>query len=55
MMFGMFHINYGPSAVALTTVGGFVFGAIYMRHKNLAGVTILHVTGGVAAYMLNLM
>jgi len=55
MMFGMFHINYGPSAVALTTVGGFVFGAIYLRHKNLAGVTILHVTGGVAAYMLNLM
>ncbi|GAB5374865.1 MAG: hypothetical protein AcusKO_13270 [Acuticoccus sp.] len=55
LMFGMFHINYGPSAVALTTVGGFVFGAIYLRHKNLAGVTILHVTGGVAAYMLNLM
>lgn len=55
LMFGMFHINYGPSAVALTTIGGFVFGAIYLRHKNLAGVTILHVTGGVAAYMLNLM
>lgn len=52
--FGIFHLHYGLHAVALTTLGGFVFGAIFLRHGNLAGVTLVHFVVGLTALSLGL-
>ena len=54
-LFGMFHLHFGFSAVALTIVSGFVFGAFYLRYPNVAGVTLLHFTSGVCAFLSGLL
>ncbi|MCV6637700.1 cyclic nucleotide-binding domain-containing protein [Candidatus Albibeggiatoa sp. nov. NOAA] len=41
-MFGVSHILYGAALVAVTVVSGFLFGFIFLRHKNLLGVGIVH-------------
>lgn len=41
-MFGVSHILYGAALVAITVVSGFLFGFIFLRHKNLLGVGIVH-------------
>ncbi len=51
VLFGMFHLHFGLHAVFITTVGGILFGVIYLRHKNLAGVTIVHTALGTGAFM----
>jgi len=55
VLFGMFHLHFGLHAVFLTTVGGFLFGAIYLRHKNLAGVTLVHASLGTGAFLFGFM
>jgi CRP-like cAMP-binding protein len=54
VLFGMFHLYFGLSAVALTTLGGLAFGALYLRTRNLAGVTLLHFSVGVGVFALGL-
>lgn len=54
MLFGMFHLHFGFAAVALTIVTGLFFGFLYLRHRNLAGVTLVHFAAGVAAFMTGL-
>lgn len=49
-LFGMFHLHFGVAAVLMTIATGCVFGMIYLRHKNVAGVTIVHYVMGVAAF-----
>lgn len=49
-LFGVFHIHFGFMAVMVTIVSGLLFGAVYLRHRNLAGVTILHFFAGAAAF-----
>ncbi|WMS41080.1 cyclic nucleotide-binding domain-containing protein [Acuticoccus sp. MNP-M23] len=51
VLFGMFHLHFGLHAVLITTVGGFLFGCIFLRHKNLAGVTLVHVALGTGAFV----
>lgn len=48
-MFGIFHLHVSLSFAALTFVASLAFGALYRRHKNLAGVTALHFLLGLAA------
>lgn len=50
ILFGMFHLHFGVIAVVLTIVTGCLFGWIYMRHRNLAGATLVHFLLGVAAF-----
>lgn len=54
ILFGMFHLHFGLIAVGVTILSGCVFGAIYLRHKNLAGVTLVHFTAGLAAFHVGL-
>lgn len=49
-LFGMFHLHFGMAAVLMTIATGCVFGLIYMRHQNVAGVTLVHYVMGVAAF-----
>lgn len=49
-LFGVFHIHFGFMVVAITILSGLLFGAVYLRHRNLAGVTLLHFFAGGAAF-----
>ncbi|MEM7695622.1 MAG: cyclic nucleotide-binding domain-containing protein [Pseudomonadota bacterium] len=55
LMFGISHMHYGLFSVGVTLVGGLIFGAIYLRHQNLAGVTLVHIVLGVAAFRAGLL
>lgn len=50
ILFGMFHIHFGFPAVLMTIVTSCIFGWIYKRHQNLAGVILIHYMMGVAAF-----
>ncbi|TDK50661.1 cyclic nucleotide-binding domain-containing protein [Antarcticimicrobium luteum] len=54
ILFGMFHLHFGLVAVVMTILTGFAFGALYARHQNLAGVTLVHFMMGVAAFSVGL-
>ncbi|WP_413206163.1 cyclic nucleotide-binding domain-containing protein [Rhodospirillum sp. A1_3_36] len=54
LFFGMFHLHFGFTAVFLTIVTGLLFGLIYQRHRNLAGVTLVHYMSGAAAFWVGL-
>ena len=34
--------HLGLAVMAITGVGGVLFGSLYLRHQNLIGVTIFH-------------
>ncbi|MEM0908845.1 MAG: cyclic nucleotide-binding domain-containing protein [Pseudomonadota bacterium] len=55
ILFGMFHLHFGLAAVVVTMVGGVLFGLIFLRHGNLAGVTLVHVVMGMAAFWFALL
>ena len=50
LMFGLAHAIYGWGAIGLTFLSGMAFGALYRRHGNLIGVTVLHTILGMAAF-----
>lgn len=54
-LFGVFHIHFGLVAVVVTILSGLLFGAVYLRHRNLAGVTLLHFFAGGAAFWSGLL
>jgi membrane protease YdiL (CAAX protease family) len=54
-LFGVFHIHFGLPAVGLTMLSCFVFGFFYLRHQNLAGVTLLHYAIGACAFITGLL
>ncbi len=41
-IFGVAHIPYGAALVGVTLISGIFFGFLFMRHKNLLGVSIVH-------------
>lgn len=51
IIFSLIHIHIGIIAVIITFVGGIIFGIFYLRHNNLIGVTLLHYSGGVVAFL----
>jgi len=52
--FALFHIHFGLGAVAVVFISGLMFGAFYIRHHNLLGVTIFHVVIGTCALVSGL-
>lgn len=54
VLFGLFHIHFGLGAVVVTFLSSFVFGAFYLRHGNLLGVSILHWVAGVCAFAVQI-
>jgi CRP-like cAMP-binding protein len=55
LLFGVFHIHFGLLAVMATIISGLLFGFVYLRHRNLAGVTVLHFFVGGAAFWSGLL
>ncbi|SMF05039.1 CAAX protease self-immunity [Tistlia consotensis] len=55
VLFGMFHVHFGLPAVGVVILSGFVFGAFYLRHQNIYGVTLLHIVLGSCAFTLGLL
>lgn len=49
LLFGLFHIHFGIIAVGITFASSLVFGAIYRRHRNLIGVSLVHFATGLWA------
>lgn len=47
--FALSHIYLGLGAVIIVFISGLMFGAMYIRHNNLLGVTIFHVVIGTCA------
>lgn len=52
LVFGVAHIPLGFLAVAITFIGGIVFGLFFLRYRNIVGVTILHYCLGASAIAL---
>ncbi len=42
LVFSSFHIHYNPAFAALTFVSGLLYGAFWMRHRNLLSTSLLH-------------
>ncbi len=51
LLFGLFHIHFGILAVVITFISSLIFGAIYARHQNIIGVSLLHYIAGVCAFV----
>lgn len=54
-MFSVFHVHFGLMALAVTFVGGLLFGALFLRHRNIAGVTIAHSLAGTAGFAFGIL
>lgn len=48
-VFASLHITFGIDAVLITFVASIIFGYVYLKQKNLIGVTVLHYWLGVLA------
>lgn len=46
LVFGLFHSYLGLTGIAVTTISGVIFGALFIRHGNLVGATIVHLAAG---------
>lgn len=55
LMFGLFHIHFGLIAVAITIVSSCLFGLFYLRHQNIAGVTLVHFVLGSLAFSMGVL
>lgn len=52
LMFGLAHLYVSVSFAFVTFVASLVFGALYARHRTLAGVTVTHLCLGVVSLAL---
>lgn len=51
-VFASLHITFGIDAVLITFLASIIFGYLYLKQKNLIGVTVLHYWLGVLAAMV---
>jgi len=51
-VFASLHLAFGADAVVITFFASIVFGYVYLRQKNLIGVTVMHYWLGVLAAIL---
>lgn len=54
LMFAIFHLYVSLSFAALTFVASLGFGVMYLRHRNLVGVTLTHYGLGMGSIFLGL-
>jgi CRP-like cAMP-binding protein len=52
VVFSLFHTQFGLIAVGLVFVSSLAFGAFYLRHQNIAGVTLFHTAVGYCGAVL---
>lgn len=52
LIFSLFHVHFGLTAVIITFVSGLAFGRLYWRHQNLIGVSLLHGVAGSCGFLL---
>jgi membrane protease YdiL (CAAX protease family) len=55
ILFGALHSHYGIFATLVTFLSGLIFGWMYNRHNNLAGVTLCHFLAGTAVFALGIL
>jgi hypothetical protein len=53
-LFGIFHLYISLGFALMLTLGSVAFGLIYQRHKNLLGVTVVHVVLGLLTEAIGL-
>lgn len=53
-LFGIGHVHYSYGFAGVTFVTSLLFGALYMRHRSLVGVTIMHYLAGLSAMALGI-
>jgi hypothetical protein len=53
-LFGIGHVHYSYGFAGVTFVTSLLFGALYMRHRSLLGVTIMHYLAGLSAMALGI-
>lgn len=54
IMFGIFHVHFGPPAIAVTIANCIVFDLSHLRRQNFAVVTLLHLTRGACAFSIEI-
>ncbi len=53
LSFGWMHIVFGSwISVALTIIGGAIFDCVYLRHRSLIGVCIVHLAFGLSVFAM---
>lgn len=55
VIFAMLHLHFGIMAALVTYAASVVFGLFYLRHHNLAGVTLFHFGVGVAGMVFGIL
>lgn len=54
LLFGFMHMHFGLTPVVLTFIIGFLFGWLYLRHKTIIGVSVVHIVLGYSAFFFGL-
>ncbi len=54
LLFGAFHLYVSPAFALVTFAASALFGALYARHRTLAGVTLAHALAGFASVAVGL-
>lgn len=55
LVFATIHINFGFQAVILTFMLGCFLGVLYLKHKNIFGISVLHAVFGTLGFSVNLL
>jgi hypothetical protein len=53
-LFGIGHVHYSYGFAGVTFVTSLLFGWLYMRHRSLVGVTLMHYLSGLSAMALGI-
>ncbi|MBX2885869.1 MAG: CPBP family intramembrane metalloprotease [Granulosicoccus sp.] len=55
LLYSFMHIHLGINAVALTLLFGYLLSWLYLRHKNIVGVSLAHMLLGSPAFLLGVL
>ena len=54
-MFGILHLHLGMAMVGIAFFGSLFFGFLYLRHRTLLGVVLLHYLTGIVVQLMGFM
>lgn len=55
LLFSFMHIHLGVVAILLTLLMGYLFSWMYLRHKNILGISLAHIILGSAGFAFSLL
>ena len=55
LLFSFMHMHLGTSAVALTFAFGYLLSWMFLRHQNIAGISLAHMLLGSPAFLFRIM